>query len=496
MTRRRAQPPEAVFQEMLRAARELLAVRSPLDAELLVSEMLGTWWGKRLVHDDVEEVVGEALVAHAAGARTPAALALLTGIAYLGTPRQAAKAEQAALRRMEAGVARPGWAGRVGKVVPEECYVSRDVYGDQDSIVCTYTYAGEEQHALVVVVDHNERGMVVDAWVSSQVEKLLGYCRKEAEDNPLMLFAPLPGGRARAMLEKALAVTDDIEEPPVKDTFGSYPAFVRARIRALPPGGRRPATPVHSRDRRATMAAQFLASDEAEGLSDRSAASRCVDRIIDYGCDHDFGRPLRVSPIKCETFLLHHLPRKVMLSPGEQDAMPHVLAAYVRWASKRTRLHEEGVRQTLDKVWDITGKFAEAYRDPTTFGLDRELVERLLPDGDLEALARRAFAFPFLTAGNADIDLTRLDPADDHDRRLLLEFEHPDADPEHIEAHLRLARRIWNGDPPQLWTVAEYLLDKGHDRHQILHRFMMINDEVGDDPRALRAALRGLRDED
>src|SRR3569833_1475955 len=267
MTRRRAQPPDAVFQDMLRAARELLAVRSPLDAELIVSEMLGTWWGKHLMHDDVEEVVGEALVVLAVLVRSPAVLALLTGIAYLGTPRQAAKAEQAALPLMEAGVARPGWAGRVGMVVPDECFVSRDVYGDQDSIVCTYTYGGEDHHALVVVIDHNERGMVVDACVSSQVEKLLGYCRKEAEENPLMLFEPLPGGRARAMLEKALAVADDIEEPPVKDTFGSYHAFVRARIRALPPGGRRPATPVHSRDRRATKAAQFLASDAAGGLS-------------------------------------------------------------------------------------------------------------------------------------------------------------------------------------------------------------------------------------
>jgi hypothetical protein len=484
-----------VFLEMLRAARELLAVRSPLDAELIVSEMLGAWWGKRLVDDDVEEVLGEALVEHAAKARTPAALALLTGIAYLGTPRQAAKAERAALPLIEAGVARPGWAERVGMVVPDDCFVSRDIYGDQDSVVCTYTYGGEELHALVVVIDYNERGMVVDAWVSSQVEKLLGYCRTEAEDNPLMCFEPISASRARALLEKALAITDDAEDPPVKDTFGSYHAFVRARVRALPPGGRRPAPPVYSRDRRATMAAQFLASDEAEGLSDRSAASRCVDRIIDYGCDQDFGRPLRVSPIKCETFLLHWLPRKVMLSPGEQDAMPHVLAAWVRWASKRTRLHEEGVRQTLDKVWDITGKFAEAYRDPTTFGLDRELVERLLPDGDLEALARRAFAFPFLTAGNADIDLTRLNPAVDHDRRLLLEFEHPDHDAEHIETHLRLAKRLWDGDPTQLWTIAEHLLDKGHDRHDILHRLMAIVDEVGDDPRALRAALRGLRDE-
>src|SRR3954470_803880 len=495
MTRRSAQPPDAVFLDMLRAARELLAVRSPLDAELIVSEMLGAWWGKRLMHDDVEEVVGEGLVEHAAKAGTPAALALLTGIAYLGTPRQAAKAEQAALPLMKAGVARPGWAGRVGMVVPDEGFRSRDVYGDQDSVVCTYTYGGEEHHALVVVIDHNERGMVVDAWVSSQVEKLLGYCRQEAEDNPLMCFEAISAGRARALLEKALAVTDEIEDPPVKDTFGSYHAFLRARMRALPPGGRRPVPPAYSRDRRATIAAQFLASDEAEGLSDRSAASRCVDRIIDYGCDNDFGRPLRVSPIKCETFLLHFLPRKVMLSPGEQDAMPHVLAAWVRWASRRTRLHEEGVRQTLDKVWDITGKFAQAYRDPTTFGLDRELVERLLPDGDLEALARRAFAFPFLTAGNAEIDLTRLDPSDDHDRRELLRFEHPDHDPAHIETHLRLARRLWNGDPPQLWTIAEYLLDKGRDRHDILHRLMAILDEVGDDPRALRVALRALRDE-
>ena len=42
-----APPPNALFAEMLRAARELLAVRSPLDAELMVSELLGTWWGQR-----------------------------------------------------------------------------------------------------------------------------------------------------------------------------------------------------------------------------------------------------------------------------------------------------------------------------------------------------------------------------------------------------------------------------------------------------------------
>ena len=67
-------PPNALFAEMLRAARELLAVRSPLDAELMVSELLGTWWGQQSSHAarnarrraEVEELVGEGLVGYAA----------------------------------------------------------------------------------------------------------------------------------------------------------------------------------------------------------------------------------------------------------------------------------------------------------------------------------------------------------------------------------------------------------------------------------------------
>src|SRR5919109_3970731 len=100
---------------MLRAARELLAVRSPLDAELMVSEVLGTWWGRSLQDpQDVEDVIGGGLVGYAARQGTPAALALLAGIAALGTARQAAAAEQAALELMERGVRRPRWADHVG----------------------------------------------------------------------------------------------------------------------------------------------------------------------------------------------------------------------------------------------------------------------------------------------------------------------------------------------------------------------------------------------
>jgi hypothetical protein len=517
-------PPNALFAEMLRAARELLAVRSPLDAELMVSELLGTWWGQRLPSggrirsnggkhrgagrrrpESVEQLVGEGLVDYAARQRSPAALALLSGIACLGTPRQAAKAERAALDLIESGVPCPGWAEHLGAVTPAECYVNPDLLGDQDEVICVFSYAGEEPHALVTVLDYNSGGMLRDGWVTSRVDKLLDHCREASSQRGAegkYAFRQVDAGQARHMLETALAVTDTAADPAVSESFPSYHAFIRARIRALPPhrgrslsgtGARRQ---VWSKDRRAMLAAEFLASDEAEDLSDRGSASHCADRIIDYGCDRDFGRPLRMSPTKVETFLLSWLPRKVMLSLAEQDAMPHVLAAWVRWAGRRRALAEPVVTETLEAVFNSMGAFAEAYRGPAEFGLDYALVRRLLPDGDLEALPRRAFAFPVLEGWHSGTDLSSLDPADPRDRRALLAADHATPAPggvgRHIERHLVLADRLWRGDPPELWEAAQRLLDAGQDRHLVLHALMAVLDHTSGDEAALVAVLREL----
>ena len=200
---------------MLRAARELLAVRSPLDAELMVSELLGTWWGERPPRNsrgDVEELVGEGLVSYAAQQRSPAALALLSGIACLGTPRQAMQAETAALALMEHGVVRPPWAEHVGAVTAGECYVNSDAFGDRDEVVCVYSYAGEEPHALVMVVDYNAGGMLRDGWVTSQVDRLLERCRAAGDGDggrpARATFSQVEAPQARRLLETALAVTE------------------------------------------------------------------------------------------------------------------------------------------------------------------------------------------------------------------------------------------------------------------------------------------------
>jgi hypothetical protein len=508
-----APPPNTLFEELLRAARELLAVRSPLDAELMISELLGTWWGQRRDNArgaDVERLVGEGLVDFAARRSSPAALALLSGIACLGTPRQASKAEDAALELMERGVRSPNWAQHLGAVTGSDCYVNSDSFGDTDEVVCFFSYDGTEPHALVLVVDYNADGMIRDGWVTSQVTKLLELCRKPGGDDRYG-FKPLDPPVARRMLEAALAETNAADNPPVSESFASYHAFIRARIRTLPPS-RGPAGPVGpggstgkrrpwGKDRRAMLAAEFLASDEAEDLSDRSSASHCADRIIDYGCDQDFGRPLRMSPVKVETFLLSWLPRKVMLSAAEQEAMPHVLLAWVRWAGRRRGQGDREVAETLEAVFNGMGPFSRAYRDPAEFGLDSVLVARLLPDGDLEALPRRAFAFPLLHGQVSGVDLSTLNPADPDGRRALLTSAHEaeaeeigagPADERHLEQHLDLADRLWRGEPASLWEAAQRFLDADQDRHVVLHVLMDAVEAAGDDRGALDAALRGL----
>jgi hypothetical protein len=566
---------------MLRAARELLAVRSPLDAELMVSELLGTWWGQRSPRSqagtDIEELIGEGLVAYAAGHETPAALALLSGIACLGTPRQAARAEKAGLALIERGIRRPGWAEQVGAVSPGDCYVNSDVFGDRDELVCLYSYAGTEPHALVLTIDYNVRGMLRDGWVTSRVDTVVERCRADsAADSPSATdsfsatdsaansargdeaskagtsqggtaqgtgaqdtggqgtggqgdrrgrFRQVRGSAARQLLESALAVTDGDQSLPSGKSFPAYHALIRARVRALPPADPPPA-PIRIRyggpaarltelvpesgwdgaaarrqawsgDRRAMLVVEFLASDEAEDLSDRQSASRCADHIINYGCDQDFGRPLRVSPAKAETFLLDWLPRKIMLTAPQQHAMPHVLVAWCRWAGKRRSLAPEATRQTLDAIYAAMGTFWQVYRDPTTFGLDPSLVARLLPDADLEALPRRTFAFPVMEGRYNGIDLATLDPTEAEARRTLLAADHNDANGrptsgQHLSRHLVLSDLLWHGDPPELWEAAQRMLDRGEDRHAVQHTLMYVIRDAGGDPARLATELAKL----
>ena len=138
--------------------------------------------------------------------------------------------------------------------------------------------------------------------------------------------------------------------------------------------------------------------------------------------------------------------------------------------------------------------FTRVYHDPASFGLEPALVTRLLPDCDLEALPRRAFAFPVLRGSYRGTDLGTLNPAEPGERRMLLAavsrrgWQRP-ADGRHIDGHLALADRLWRGDPPELWDAAQRLLDLGEERHSVMHVLMNVISAAGYDEDDIAEAL-------
>jgi hypothetical protein len=102
--------------------------------------------------------------------------------------------------------------------------------------------------------------------------------------------------------------------------------------------------------------------------------------------------------------------------------------------------------------------------------------------------ARHAFVCPPGRGQWDDIDLALLDPADEDDRRVLLEAEHPElrqaleddvreihaggiamSPRMHIAMHEIVANQLWADDPPEVWRTARRLTSAGYERHEVLH---------------------------
>jgi len=101
---------------------------------------------------------------------------------------------------------------------------------------------------------------------------------------------------------------------------------------------------------------------------------------------------------------------------------------------------------------------------------------------------RLAFACPTGQGEWDEVDLGLLDPADEDERRTLIEAEHPEfrgaieddvreihtggrvVSPNlHIAMHEIVANQLWADEPPEVWQTAQRLTAAGYDRHEVLH---------------------------
>jgi hypothetical protein len=229
--------PAQAFEVVLNEAREVLAhVRTPIDAELWGSDMIGALYsrgpdGSPPDDADVMAELAVSLVPAAERKATADALALLRILGALGSPVLRAAATEAADRVHAGGVPNPVWAARLGAPTVERCWHYSDIGGRQESVTVTFGYSGA-QHALSVLIDHGRQGRIRDAWVAD-ADGLIDKTWLAAEADPLVVFEEIDPDDARARLETAIDAGECPVKPDEADDLTAHRAFLHARVRLL-----------------------------------------------------------------------------------------------------------------------------------------------------------------------------------------------------------------------------------------------------------------------
>src|SRR5947208_3064081 len=308
---------------ILGAAKDIERVDGTLDAELLLSTLLGSGYS-RLAPDrgaGLDALVAE-LAKEAAG---HAVGALLTG---------------------------------PDPMRPTGGYAYGDRYGDQSGYVATFADEDGAEHAVVFLVDHT-LGLVKDILVIAPASAALDQFAGADEDE-MTWSAPLDPAAVRAAASAYLHATDLAEELPEAESLVANRWLAGRRLDLLP------STPPESAPapERDELAARFLESPEARlaGLT-RATGDRLEAVGYALGLCTDFaaargGDPLRWSPRAVESFLLDWVHQRAVLDPQDAEALPDVLSAWVSWAGRRVGLPEAAVAATLDRIDALRAEFA------------------------------------------------------------------------------------------------------------------------------------------
>jgi hypothetical protein len=208
--------------------------RTPLEAELVVSEVLGTVeLGVVGGEDDAAEAVSvlmTSVVEHAERIGTADALATLRVCAALGPTGCRALATEAAGRVAAAGVAERPWAARLGRPDVLRAWRYGDVFGEQESFGVLFTDRGRD-HALMILVDHGLGGGVKDAWVAEgrQARGVRDRVMAGLADEPTAVFEDIDVRTAAQLLRDALECPPcPVQDDQVEDV-ATHLVLARAR---------------------------------------------------------------------------------------------------------------------------------------------------------------------------------------------------------------------------------------------------------------------------
>ena len=399
---------DAIYRLLAEALQPTLRKVDPLEAELVVSDFLGSMRGADPANPAVSTDTLDGLIKNLTSRTTPEATAALVALAHLA-PAEPSRALARAGLRAGSGVL-PAWAEAIGSWHLERVMLLTDAFGDQAHVLLEFAGAGA-RHTLVALVDFSHLGgWCPDLMVTADPDAMHGAMAQDAAASEgLARFAPLDPAAACFLLVRALTATDRTLEPDVAASFGETIALALARLRlvsasvgaraddaavvgeALGSAGvavpfdldHPPTADPAERDR---IVEQFLASAPVVALVgvEPDSVEYLARLLVDYGFDYDNRRPLRVSPTKLGNFLLRWLPRKATLDADDRAAVPAVISAWVEFAGGLSRLPLAAVGTLHAQLAGLVTGFATEYDNPENFGPARALLEGI---DDLSSVA-------------------------------------------------------------------------------------------------------------
>ena len=360
-SRRRVNDPQS---ELVAMAREAARSEDPLALLMMASSLLAVFDRRR---DDQANITG--LIGDLVQSGDPAAAALALTIATLGGEEDLARQIRGRPRPADA---LPAWLMNLEPVVVMEALELSEAFGDSTTLVIRIGTGGGYELAMSVLIDHNLRGALTDAfpWDRSWARVKSRY-RTFARDPDVELHQLAPAN-ACARIAQANEHGDRQYPPHTSPTWPASQPLLEWVLSHAPPGGTGYSYPVWDDADRETFEQRFLGSVFATGFEPDDIS--LLESILWFAFDYGPGDPYRWSPTSVEILLLDWLPRKIVAEVDYLDRAPRVLDSLVRFSHADKGVRPALTTQTVDAIND----FALEYH---------ELVRTDRPQGPLAVLA-------------------------------------------------------------------------------------------------------------
>jgi len=364
--------------ELLSALRHGVRSDEPLDLLLTVSSIIcATDYGRpQLPGDDTPAVPLADLIESFIGvdcAETTAALSVMRVL--LGKHELTHAIQQELTRRRQP---MPPWLQELDQARPLPRVASlTDVLGDGYNYLIGLELKDGRQLTAIVYVDVNLGRAVKDAFVIPEsLDVAIDHFRSIGLEEG-QSFGDVDPASARAHVEQAIKFGNHMFPPLESDSWPMCQPLIEWMVRHYPEGGVAPDHREWTNRELKRITKDFLASDEAQHLSDPDHAD-LVDPLLWYATGWSGGDPYRWSPVRVEMLLADWFPRKVMADADYLSKLPVVLRAYIRYCHRRADIPASRTQETLLAVDEWEPGYQRTIRSDRLQGA-QALLAGLLP---------------------------------------------------------------------------------------------------------------------